>query len=230
VRRCVRARYVLHLLTNADVQERDGSWTVKEGDKKTPPTVAVSDDAEDSASSEAMEFVMVESTSLTTLDEPPVVIPLDLTKDEVIAEPVQTVQSQPAHGDASATVQEGHRKRYTIRNGKVISVPEPVKTDPIAVAEPPPSVNPVKEAEPPKTVQPARGGAPTLPEMSPQRKTNKPQIPVRPVTGDSDGWSTESETEVQVTPAEQTMETRIPELSSAPAVTAAVCPHSFFRL
>ena len=138
--------------TNADLQERDGSWTVREGEKKTPPMAAVSDDVEDSASSEGMEFVMVESTSLTTLDEPPIVIPLDLTKDEVIVEPVRTVQSQPTHGDVPATIQEDLRKRFTIRNGKVIPLPEPVKADPIVVAEPPPEVKPVKEVETPKTV------------------------------------------------------------------------------
>jgi hypothetical protein len=88
-------------------------------------------------------------------------------------------------------------------------------------------VEPFREVDPPNTVLPARGGVPTLPEKSPQRKTNKPQVSVRPVTGDSDGWSTESEAEVQVTPAEQTIDTSLPEVSSTSAVTAAVYPHSF---
>ena len=113
-------------------------------ERRTPPVAAVSDDAESSTSSVAMEFVMIESTnissSMTALDELPVVIPLDLNKDEIIAESVQTPASAPANIDISTAVQASKEvtHRYIIRGGQVRrsetgnerrpSVPEPTSS------------------------------------------------------------------------------------------------------
>jgi hypothetical protein len=205
---------------------------VSEGERKTPQMTAISDDAESSASSVAMEFVMIESTNIssskTTLDEEPVVIPLDLNKDNIIAEPVKTTTYPPTQIDASTTVQASKElsHRYIIRGGKVIHQTEPPK-ECVSVPESPVAQQSPDDMAPPpdenELAEPTLRGHAMILEISPQRKANKFKAQTRPATGDSDGWSTDTEMETNVTSEAQNMETNAPE-GSTQFVTAVSHP------
>ena len=205
------------------------------GERRTPQLAAVSDNVESSTSSVAMELLMTESTNIspcmTTLDQAPVVIPLDLNKDGIIAEPVQVRPSPPPNVDASTIVQatDEFTHRYIIRGGQVRRSELSKESCP-SVPEPRCAHNALNEvgsfSAKNENDGPGHQESPVIPESLPQRKPNKVKISTESASGNSDGWSTDSESEPKVTSLGEQMESSVAP-SSAISTAGTMVFHFF---
>jgi hypothetical protein len=193
VRRCVKVRYFPPPDATADNQERDGNWTVEEGDRDSRAEVAVTS-MEHSVSSISTDFVYVESGDT----RPPVVIPMDIN-DDIVAEPVTPAPTHTVPAIMSAEVHvesvtvQAVKAKYVIVAGKVQRIEDVVKND-----SPPPEGDSPEETPLEESV-PMESPLPIVEKPShPQRKINKgkqeTKLKRKPsFEVSSDGWSTEAE-------------------------------------
>jgi len=175
---------------------------------------------------------MTESSNISSsTTEAPVVIPFDLNKDAIIAESVQVTASPPSNADTSTTVQASNEvpRRYIVRGGQVRRSQASEESCP-PVPEPRSADNALNEVGslPAKNENDALGHQESLviPESLLQRKPNKVQIATKFAPGDSDGWSTDSESESKATSLAEQMEGNVAEGSAAS--TAGVTVFHFF--